>query len=164
MKTLILFYSQTGTTAKVAASLSRALAATTAEIGCPRYQKSWAGPALLFYDCMGSRIPAIDVPEIAFGTFDLLVLGAPVWASLPATPLSAFLQNRRDLPARVALVLTHDAPSTPDKAIRRVADHLPQGLERTLGVCHQDVANNRFSSAVEDFAAALRRGVGPKDL
>lgn len=156
MKTLILYYSLTGTTAVVAKALATALNATTAEIQCRRYRSGWFRYLLVAYDSVKGRLPQIDVPESSFRDYDLVLLGTPVWTSYASTPLRSFLSTRSDLPDRVALFLTYGGRSAPGKAVQSVSDLLAVKFQATLELPHDTVVKQEFSELVDAFVAKLK--------
>lgn len=168
MKSLVLYYSCTGTTATVARALATGLEADIAEIKCPRYGSGWLGYLLSGYDSLKGRLPAIEVPGVSFADYDLIVLGAPIWTSYPATPLRALLSKKNDLTellrdplsdplsGRIALFLTYGGHSPPEKAVDLVVDLLPIKLEASLAI-KQDAVNEGGSTAsIDAFIAKLR--------
>ena len=99
MKALIVYYSRTGTTAKVAESLAAALKADVVEIKCARYRPGWLRYLRAGYDSVKGIMPPIEVPRIQPLNYDVILLGAPIWTSYPALPLRSFLALGTDLPA-----------------------------------------------------------------
>ncbi|MGP1395146.1 MAG: flavodoxin family protein [Inquilinaceae bacterium] len=155
MKTLIVFYSRTGTTAKVARGLADALGAEIAEIGCRRYRPGGLRYLRAGHDSLRGRLPPIEVRADRLSDYDLVILGAPIWTSYPAVPLRAFLDRTRDLPAHVALFLTHGGHSEPRKAVDMVAALVPTDLEATLLLRQEDVDQNRHLERLDRFAEKL---------
>lgn len=159
MKTLIVFYSRTGTTATVAHALAETLDADIAEIKCPRYRPGWLRYLRAGYDSVKGNLPPIDIPPVPYSDYDLILLGAPIWTSYPALPLRSFLSESRELPARVALFLTYGGHSLPEKAVEAIAKSLPTALESTLEVRHDDVEQRGFSDTIKAFAGQLETGL-----
>ena len=155
MKTLILFYSRTGTTGAVAEALAGALEADIANIECPRYRPGWFRYLRAGYDSVTGRLPPIDLPRIAFAEYDLLVLGTPVWTSYPALPVRSFLSQSPGVPSRVALFLTFGGHSPPEKAVKFVAERVSVTLEATLVLRHETVVRAAISEAIDGFVANL---------
>ena len=159
MNTLIVFYSRTGTTRKVAGALADALNAEIAEIQCNRYGPGPLRYLLAGYDSVRGNLRPIDMPQVRFSDFDLLLIGAPIWTSYPALPLRAFLTQATELPGRVALFLTYGGHSPPQKAIRSVSALLPVALEleATLSLRQEHVHGGDISGAVDQFLKKVRR-------
>lgn len=154
---LIVYYSRTGTTKTLATALADKLNADLAEIRCRRYGRGIFRYLRAGYDSVRGNLPPIDMPQTATQTYDLVLLGAPIWTSHPALPLRAFLAGAPALPARVALFLTYGGHSSPDIAIRETEALLPGPLEACLSLRSPDVEGAGLSSAVDAFAEQLIR-------
>ncbi|WP_390911305.1 flavodoxin [Pseudosulfitobacter sp. SM2401] len=155
MKSLVLFYSRTGTTTKVANALGTALSADIKEIKCPRYQGGWFAYLRAGYDSVKGRLPPIDVPDLSFDEYDLVIIGAPIWTSYPALPLRSFLARKPKLPSRVAVFFTLGGHSPAEKAVKMVEGLLPVPLEASLELPHDQVIEGRDSDTIETFVAKL---------
>lgn len=155
MKSLVLYYSRTGTTAKVASVLGTMLHANVAEIKCPRYRAGWFRYLLAGYDSVKGRLPRIEVQEVSPKDYDLVLLGAPIWTSYPALPLRSFLAQNPELPARIGLFLTYGGHSPPEKAVDFVSSLLPMPLAATLEIPHDQVVEGRYSDGVDAFVGKL---------
>lgn len=155
MKSLILYYSRSGTTAKVANALGTALSADVAEIKCPRYQGGWFGYLRAGYDSVKGRLPPIDVPDLLFDEYDLVIIGTPIWTSYPALPVRSFLAQKPQLAERIALFLTYGGHSPAEKAVKAVNSLLPVPLEASLEIPHDQIVEGRYSDAIDTFVAKL---------
>ena len=153
MKTAIVYYSFDGNCALVAETLRDILSAQGAvrvfEIKTLDTQKRrglskylWGGAQVW----MGKK-PGIQRFDFDAAVYDLIVLGAPVWAASPAPPLAAFLDTAGIRGKRVGLFCCHaggkgKAPEKFKALVREntVAGFIdlrnpasrPQGLRETL--------------------------------
>lgn len=151
MKTLIVTYSRTGTTRKLARAVADALYADSTEIRCDRYRPGLLRYLRAGYDSVRGNLPPIDVSPVQLQDYDLVLLAAPVWTSYPALPLRAFLDGKPDLPARVGLVLTFGGHSPVDKAVEHVQALLSQPLLASLCVNQEQMKAGNLAIAVETF-------------
>ncbi len=155
MRTLIIYYSRSGTTRKLAEALATELSADIEEIRCDRYRPGGFRYLRAGYDSVRGNLPPIDMPQKSGSDYDLILIGAPVWTSYPATPVRAFLANMPGLPARIAVFLTHGGHSPPEKAVEMLAALLPRQAEATLHLSSGDVNGDALSGAVHSFAETL---------
>ncbi|MCF2872455.1 hypothetical protein L0664_15375 [Octadecabacter sp. G9-8] len=155
MKSLILFYSRTGTTMNVANALGAALSADIKEIKCPRYQGGWFAYLRAGYDSVKGRLPPIDVPDLSIEGYDLVIIGAPIWTSYPALPLRSFLAQKPRLSGRVAVFFTFGGHSPAEKAVKMVESLLSVPLEATLALPHDQVVSGQYEAAIDTFIAKL---------
>ena len=156
MRSLIVYYSRTGTTGKLAAALAEALDAQTCEIACARYRPGALRYLKAGYDSLKGNLPAIDVPDIDAAQYDLLVLGAPVWTSYPALPLRAYLARKSALPAHVGAFFTSGGHSPATAAIEGVTGALARPLDATLALKASEVDGPGLAAAIGPFVQQLK--------
>lgn len=110
MKTLVVFYSRSGRTRKVAQALSERLQADVEEIRDTRKRTGLFGFLVSGFEAWRKK-PATILPiEKDPRGYDLVVVGTPVWASNMSSPVRAYLaQNRAGLP-QVAFFCTCGGP------------------------------------------------------
>lgn len=161
MQTLIVTYSRTGTTRKLARAAADILSCDIAEIRCDRYRPGVLRYLRAGFDSVRGNLPPIDVPAIRFRDYDLALLAAPVWTSYPALPLRAFLQQKPDLPRRVGLLLTYGGHSPAEKAVECAQALLPQPICGSLCVNQEQVETGGVSIALEAFIDQLDETMVP---
>lgn len=155
MRTLIIYYSRTGTTATIARTLANRLDADTREISCDRYAGGILRYLLAGYDSVRGNLPEIIMPNFTAEQYDLVLIGTPVWTSHPALPVRAFLKRKPELPARVAVFLTHDGHSPAQTCIDELAQLLAVPIEAKLTFNSAQVSGGKFADDVSDFANEL---------
>ncbi len=156
MRTLIIYYSRTGTTRKLATALAGALNAEVREIGCEKYRSGFLRYLRAGYDSVKGNLPPIEAPLIDAAEYDLLLVGAPVWTSYPALPLRAYLADKPAVPANVGVFLTYGGHSPSAKAFGGVAEALQQQPVATLALKAEDVAAGSLEAAIGPFVRQLR--------
>jgi len=159
MRTLLIFYSRSGATRKLATAIAAELHADVIEIRCPRFRSGWLSYLRAGYDSVRGILPDIEMPLVDATAYDLVLFGAPFWTSYPALPLRAFLASRPALPARVGLFLAFGGHSPPDKTFKAASALLPpaQAFEATLAVRQRDIAHDQFGADLRRFIQALNR-------
>jgi hypothetical protein len=155
MRTLVIYYSRTGTTRKAARALADMLGADTAEIRCERYGVGGLGYIRAAYDSVRGTRPAIVIPTAVDSNYDLVVIAAPLWTTYPAVPARSFLADRKPFPGRVALLLTH-LGSPPDKAFAMMEAHLGRPAEGKLALRQTDIKSESASAALQAFTEDLK--------
>jgi hypothetical protein len=78
VRALVVFYSLTGTTRRVAQALAAELRAELEEIRCPRYRPGFFGFWQAGHESWRSKIPGIGPPEHQPSGYGLVVVGGPV--------------------------------------------------------------------------------------
>ncbi len=157
MRTLVVYYSLAGTTRTLAQAIARELGADVEGIRCRRYYpRSW-GILKAGFDSMARRLPPIEAPELVPGAYDLVLVGAPMWGTHPATPVQAFLRREAGrLPTSVGSFLTYGGSPATEKALGEMSALAGRAPTATLAVRDKDVKSGGFTSALAAFIGALR--------
>ena len=157
MRTLVLYYSNTGNTQKCAEALAQQLGAELGEITCGAYLR-WYGPLAMAWDIFTRHRPRVDVLTPPGAHYDLTVIGGPVWAARAAPPVMRALADHRQELGRVGLFVTcrgKDTSSPPEPAIAEMAAQLPGGAVATRVFREAEIRSGEDHDAVAAFAKAL---------
>jgi hypothetical protein len=106
VRALVVFYSLTGTTRRVAQALAAELGAGLEEIRCPKYRPGFFGFWQAGYASWRGKIPEIEPPEHKPSDYDLVVVGGPVWGWNACTPVRAYLMREAARLPAVAFLVT----------------------------------------------------------
>ena len=158
MHSVVVVYSRTGNTLKVAKVLAGMLGAELVQIGCGRRYDGAFGFLRGVVDSVLRRDPPIEVADVTAGPDDLVVIAAPMWAGRAAAPLTSFLARRPKSAGRVALVLTHGG-SDPGKAFDEVERQVGAPLLARLAIREADVKADRFADGLAEFVRRVRNRV-----
>jgi len=153
MRTLILYYSRTGNTRRVAEILAGRLAATPAEITCRAYGGGLGALRQAFGVLLGSS-PRIELTAVAAEDWDLVVLGGPVWGARPAPPVRSYLQRYAAHHRRLALFVTCKGTSPtypPERAMAEMTALAPSGVAATHIFSEAQIAGSGLAAQVDDF-------------
>ena len=154
-KTLVVYYSRTGITRRVAESLAALLGGDIEEICEPRSRIGLlailrsAGQALL------KRQATITPPQKDPALYDLVIVGTPVWAWSVASPVRSYLAAQRVRLPQVAFFCTlGNTGAEPVFAqLRNLTGKCPRSL---AAFKDRDVAEKRHAARLEAFARSLR--------
>jgi len=158
MTMLVVYYSLSGNTRAIARALASALGADLEELRCSRYSRSPWGALRAGYDSWRGRLPAIGPLAHDPTHYDLVVLGGPIWAFHPSTPIRAFLRQQAPRLSNLAFFLTHGG-SAGEQSLRVLAQLAGREPRATLLVREPDIKAGRFGQAVSGFATKLRAPV-----
>ncbi|MEL6919768.1 MAG: hypothetical protein AAFO77_01925 [Pseudomonadota bacterium] len=95
LKTIILFYSLTGNTAKVAEDMAKMLKADIEEIHETKERRGLWGYLTGLFTSLGGGGTDVEPPDHRFGDYDLVIVGSPVWARQLAAPMRKFLEREK---------------------------------------------------------------------
>lgn len=109
MKSLVLFYSRSGNTRRVAEMIARQLEADIQELVDKKGRAGMLGFLRAGRDAMKKKTTELESLKYQPGDYQLIVVGTPVWASNPAPAVSTFLQSHELSGKKVALFCTMNA-------------------------------------------------------
>jgi flavodoxin len=161
-KHLVVFYSRTGNTKRIAKAVSDGLQCDLEELVDTK-----ARGGLLGYIKSGRDAGACKETEIGEirkspGEYDVVILGTPVWAGKMAPAIRTYINRSRDQLKGVAFVCTSGS-GRPQKAFSGMEEICGQTPVATLSVSTKDVKNEQVSEAVRTFVGGfqdLKRGTG----
>jgi hypothetical protein len=156
MRALVVFYSLTGTTRRVARALAAELGADLEEIRCPSYYRGFFGFWRAGYASWKSKIPEIGPPQHDPSKYDLVVVGGPVWAWNVCTPVRAYLTRAAGRLPAVAFFVTVGGVGF-EQALATMEALAPRNPAATLTQRTEDFNRGTDHTATASFAAALRR-------
>ena len=134
MKTAVVYYSYDGNSAFVAEQIKNKLNADLVRIEMVDEKKRSFFGMILWYGFHGKK-PAIKPHNFDPEAYDLIILGAPVWAGSVASPLKGFLSGTRISGKKIALFLCHAG------GIGKAMNKFKKALEGNSIVCETDFIN-----------------------
>ncbi|HEY8332191.1 MAG TPA: flavodoxin [Tardiphaga sp.] len=156
-KTLVVYYSRSGTTRQIARALATALEADTEEIVATRDRAGMVGYLRSAIEARRRTPAAIAAVKKDPSAYDLVVVGTPVWAWSLSSPVRAWLAaNKERLPA-VAFFCTLGGAGS-DNAFRQMQEIAGKPPRATLAVNAADVAADRYAAALASFVTTLVPG------
>ncbi|WP_445487306.1 flavodoxin family protein [Rhodopseudomonas sp. RCAM05734] len=156
-KTLVVYYSRTGTTRQIAHALANALYADTEEIVATGNHAGVFGYLRSVIEARRRTSSAIAAVKKDPSAYDLVIVGTPVWAWSLSSPVRAWLAaNKEHLPA-VAFFCTLGGAGS-DKAFGQMQEIAGKPPRATLAVNAADVIADRYAPALASFVTALEPG------
>jgi len=108
MKTIVVFYSRTGNTKFVAEQIASELGAEIEEVVDLKNREGKMGWLSAGRDATGNKETQIGETEKNLDTYELVVVGTPVWAWGPSAAIRTFLSKHSFAGKKVALFFTMD--------------------------------------------------------
>jgi flavodoxin len=103
---LIVYYSRTGNTKKVAEDLVKALGCDVERIIDTKKRTGPLGYLFAGRDAGKSSLTKIEEPKRDPSSYDLVLIGTPVWNDSVSTPIRTYLSMQKNKIASVAFFLT----------------------------------------------------------
>jgi hypothetical protein len=152
--TLVICYSRTGHSERVATRLAERLGATVRPLKAPPYKGAFG----FLRAAIASLTQRHDLPPQDFGPLDqykAVVICGPVWTSYPAAPLRALLKRASALPPAVGLFLTAGSESASEKALAIAEEDFGRAFSATAVLANPDEGSEVEDRKLMDFCAAL---------
>ena len=105
-RTLVVFYSRSGTTRRIAEALSAALKCDLEEITEPKPRTGFLGYIRSLLEARRKRLSTITSQKHDVSSYDLVVIGTPVWAWSLSSPVRAYLMATASQLPEVAFFCT----------------------------------------------------------
>jgi flavodoxin len=157
MRTLIIYYSLTGNTQKIADVLVGKFEADSERIQDRRVRKGLFGTLLTAYEALFSRPGKIHYVNADPGQYDLLILGAPVWMMKLAPPMRSYILRQKHRFNKVAFFCTEGTSGGIGvfKTMQKLCAKQPIA---TLEVSEDDIKSHLCNEKIDGFFKKLSAG------
>ena len=154
MKTLIAYYSRSGSTRKVAEALSKALKCDTEEIIDTVNRTGILGYLRSGYGAARKRLTVLEKQKHDQSSYDLVIAGTPVWASNVSVPVRTYLAENRGRFKAIAFFCSAGGSAGKSFAsMEEICGLRPKGV---LEVITKDMASGAYLQKVEEFGKAIK--------
>lgn len=155
MKSLVVYYSRTGNTRKIAEELANALGCDIEEIIDTKNRSGILGFLRSGRDARNRSLTIIKDPVNNPADFDQLVIGTPIWAGHLSTPVRTYMSQNRENLKKVSFFCTAggDKFSEAFTDMKEISGKSPIG---TLGVSGKDIKTGNYKSKIEEFIKKIQ--------
>jgi len=157
MKTLVVFYSRTGFTKKLALALAAQLQADAEELVDNKSRKGIMGWLTGGRDALKKFMTIISPVQKDPAQYDLVVLGSPVWAGTMAPALRTYLTQQKAKFKKSACFCTMGG-SGDQGLFAQVEEILGQKPLATMTIRTKQVVGNQFAGEIDRFAKQIAKG------
>ena len=162
MKTLVIYYSRSGNTRMVARRIADALGAQIEELTDLVDRKGILGYLRSGREAFLGRRVKLNTIANDLSSYDLVIIGTPVWNASLSSPIRTFLQDHAAALPRVAFFCTLGGRGR-DRAFRQMELICGKAPLATLGVTEKMLNHEELTAAVDAFASRLSPPVpGPR--
>ena len=155
MKTLILYYSRTGTTKKVALKLAEALQAEVEEVFDTVNRAGVLGYVTAGRSATMKKLTKIKPLTSNLADYDLVIIGTPIWAWDVSTPIRTLLSEQKDKIKQTAFFCT-EGGSGDEKAFVNMAWIINKKPLAVLALLTKEVAQNNFVEKLNEFVNKIK--------
>lgn len=154
MKTLIVYYSHSGTTKKVAQRLSQEIGAEGEEIIDLKKRVGWWSFPVAGFDAILKRKTGIKPPEKNPADYELVIVGTPIWAGQMTPAVRTFLTANRSKIKRVAFLAT-DGGADHAAVWADMSAVVGKKPVAVISIPGREVAAGEYMDKLKDFVSRL---------
>ena len=155
-KTLVVFYSRSGTTRRIAEALSAALKCDLEEITEPRPRTGFLGYIRSLLEASRKRPCTILPKKHEISSYDLVVIGTPVWAWSLSSPVRAYLMATASQLPKVAFFCTLGARGS-ESAFAQMTTIVGKKPRAVCAITQREVLSGSYSDRLSAFEKALKK-------
>lgn len=155
MKTLVVYYSRTGTTKKIGEEIAKKLEAKTEDIIDTVDRSGAMGYLYAGRDAMKRRLTKLKRPKLNPADFDLVVVGTPIWAWNMSAPVRTYLTAFKGKFEKVAFFCTMGGQGD-QNAFKEMGEVAKIEPVATLSLTTKEVMKDNFTDRLEEFVKLLK--------
>ena len=106
MKSLVVFYSRTGITKRVADAIAEILECDIEEVHDTKNRDGSVGFLASIKDAVSKKLTTIEAIKKNPASFDLVIIGTPVWANTMSSAIRAYISQNKQNFQQVAFFCT----------------------------------------------------------
>jgi flavodoxin len=155
-KILIVYYSRTGTTRKLAEAVQREMGGELLEVKTQRYQSGLRGYLLAGLDSILNREIPIQGGVPRKSGYDLVILGSPVWNRSLSAPMRTFMAQTPPKGRHFAHFLTYGGSGS-SRAFEQLERLSRTPPEAKLAVTSEEIHDRRYLPKLHEFVRRLAK-------
>jgi flavodoxin len=154
LKHLIVYYSRTGTTKRVAQAICLHLQGDCEEVIDTKPRTGIFGYLRAGRDVGAKALTTLQKLQYNPQDYDIVILGSPVWRNSVSTPIRTYISLYKEQFKYVAFFCTQKSEKRDVlKELRELCDQIPLA---SLCINEKNVKQNKFQEDVESFIAAVK--------
>ncbi len=160
MRVLVVYYSRSGTTRKLAERIARSLGADLEELADRTDRHGILGYLRSGRDAWKQRLTQLAPLAVDPTAYDLVIVGSPVWNMSLSVPVRTFLADHGKQLRSVAFFCTMgDRGST--RVFRQMTELCRQAPVATFARTEHELASPEQQTAIASFVSRLRPPIVP---
>lgn len=150
MKSLVVYYSRSNITKKLAEEIARKTDSDIEEIKPKVNYHGKLGYARGGKHAIQEKIIDLETLQYDPGDYDLVYLGAPVWASKAANPLITYIKQNEGKFTNVKFFITAGGSGF-DSTLEQLEEKVGVKPQKTLALTTKEVKKDLFDSQLKSF-------------
>lgn len=154
MKSLVVYYSRTGTTKKVAKKIAGMLGSDIEEIIDTKKRGGPFGFMIAVKDGGQRKMTTIKEPEKDPSEYDIIIIGTPIWAGAMTPAIRTYISEKKDGFPGIALFCTHGGR---DKGfLGNMEEFIGLKAVALMALQQKDVQEGNVEEPVEKFVDVIQ--------
>ncbi len=158
METLVVYYSRTGKTKKLAYEIAYKLEGDKTGIKCLKKRKGFTGAVKAAWSSFAERKPELKPIEEEIREYDLIIVGTPIWVGNISSPIRTFLLKNRGNFNSIAFFSTFGIIES-----RKIYDTVKElsGIipVNALNIRNSEVGKEKTSKKVDGFIKKIKKNM-----
>ncbi len=159
MDGLVVYYSRTGNTKKIAKVIADKMDFETEQIIDKKDRSGFSGYMKGGWDAWREKRTQIEKEkEQDLSSYDIIVIGTPVWAAKPTPAVNTFLDKKKEEIKKTAFFCTCGGSGYKStlKQLEKISAKKPAA---TLAIKEKEIENEAYKKEVEKFAEKCKRKI-----
>jgi flavodoxin len=156
-KILIIFFSRTGSTRKVAEGIHRKIGGEFIEVTTHHYPRGFKGYFHAGLDAALGRAVSIQSKSPSAPSYDWIIIGTPIWDASVSAPIRTYLSTSLPHSKHIAFFLTHGGSGS-RKVFQQMESLCGKHPAATLDVTTSEVHRKKYNEKLEEFVSKLKSG------
>lgn len=157
-KILVVYYSRSGESKKVAEDLARKLHADIEEIRTPETYTGFIGYQRALYHVLFNKLPKIERINKNLHDYDLIIVGGPMWGGSMCAPVRSFLTKFKDKIKNTAFFCSQGGIFRRKNLFNQMQDIVGIVPWTTFAVSSRELNNGAYKRVSSAFVAKLQHG------
>jgi flavodoxin len=154
MKTLVVYYSRTSFTKKIAEIIAGKLSADIEEVKDSKNRQGMLGYLSAGRDASLRKTTTLEEARYNPTDYDQVIVGTPIWSWNVSTPIRTYLRNNKGKFKKVAFFSTMGG-SGDKRAYTDMTMECGSEPATTLALMTKEVAQNSFTEKLDNFIKEL---------
>jgi len=155
MKSLVVFYSRSGTTRKVGQAIADTLKCDVEEIIDTANRRGLFGWMRSGRDAMRKRLTVIQPTKLNPTDYDVVIIGTPNWGNIFTPAIRTYITQNRTKIKNIAFFTTCGG-SAFGKIFNELQKFCGKQPITTLGLTQKEVKQDQFINKVRSFASKIK--------
>lgn len=154
---LVVYYSRSGDSRKVAGEIAQGLGCDLQEIiSTTTYPMGFWGFQKAIVHSIRNKRPVINIGDRQLSKYDLVVVGGPMWAGLPALPVQTFLEDYGSQIKNLAFFNTQAGNTGRDKLMGKMKELCGKSPVAILSVTGKEFQDGSYKKNLNSFIVNIK--------